>query len=47
MYKEEKKTVLITGSTGDIGKRVAVALAHNDIRLILHYHKNEKLAKEM
>lgn len=47
MYKEEKKTVLITGSTGDIGKRVAVALAHNDIRLILHYHKNEKMAKEM
>lgn len=32
---------LITGSTGELGKAIAVALAENGYDLILHYHTDE------
>ena len=32
---------LITGSTSDIGKSIALTLAENGYDIILHYHKDE------
>jgi 3-oxoacyl-[acyl-carrier protein] reductase len=40
--KTEERTVLITGSTGEIGREIAVSLAKKGFNLILHYNTNEK-----
>lgn len=42
-----KKFVLITGSSGEIGREIAVRLAEEGFSLYLHYHKNERAIREM
>lgn len=41
-----KKTVLITGASGDIGIVIAGTLAAEGYQLILHYHKNLKAIEQ-
>lgn len=41
------KTVLITGSTSDIGKSIAKAFASHNYDVVLHYHNNEAKAKSI
>ncbi len=42
--KTEEHTVLITGSTGEIGREIAVSLARKGFNLILHYNTNKEKA---
>lgn len=37
-----RKTVLVTGASGGIGRAIAIALATSGITPILHYHTNER-----
>lgn len=41
------KTVLITGSTSEIGIAIAKILAKNNINLILHYHTKEDIVNDL
>ena len=40
----DKKVVLLTGSTGGLGTRISEGLASKDYRIALHYHTNEQQA---
>lgn len=42
-----KKTALITGATGGIGKEITLALWKNGYDVIINYNNNEKQAKEL
>ncbi len=42
-----KKTVLITGASGDIGKEIAKLFIENDYRVIGTYYKNHKSIKNL
>ena len=41
-----EKHALITGSSRDIGRGIALALADSRVRVAIHYYKNEAAAKE-
>jgi len=43
----EGKTALVTGGARGIGKAIAEILACNSARVIVHYNKSERQAKEM
>ncbi|MBO5505329.1 MAG: SDR family oxidoreductase [Clostridia bacterium] len=45
--KALKKTALITGATGGIGREITLALWKNGYEVIINYNKNEKMAKEL
>ena len=45
--KALKKTALITGATGGIGREITLALWKNGYKVIINYDKNEKMAKEL
>lgn len=45
--KSIKKVVLVVGGTGGIGKAVCLQLANDGFDVAIHYHNNEKLAKEL
>ncbi len=42
-----KKTALITGATGGIGREITLCLWENGYEVILNYNKNEEMAKEL
>lgn len=42
-----KKVVMITGASGDIGQTLAKKFASENCDLILHYNKNEKIIDEL
>lgn len=42
-----EKRVLITGSSRGIGKETALYLAKNGFNIVLHCHKNTKMAQEV
>ena len=41
------KTALITGAAKRIGRAMALALAHNGVRIIVHYDRSEQEAKAL
>ena len=43
----EGKIALITGATGAIGRAIATKYLENGAHLAMHYHSNEKKAKEL
>lgn len=51
MYSEKikikEKTALIVGGTGGIGRAACIQLAKDGFNIIVHYHKNKKLADEI
>lgn len=42
-----KKTALITGATGGIGREITLCLWEKGYEVILNYNKNEEMAKEL
>ena len=42
-----KKTVLVTGASGEIGKEIAKAFAKEGYKVAIHYNSNEKAANEL
>ncbi len=42
-----RRTALVTGASRGIGKSTAYQLAQRDIRVAVHYHKNEELAQKV
>lgn len=44
---KDKKTALVIGGTGGIGKAACIQLAKDGFNVIIHYNKNENLAKEV
>ena len=42
-----RRTVLITGATGGIGRAIAYELAKNDHDIVLNYHNHEQEAKKI
>ena len=42
-----KKTALITGATGGIGREITLCLWENGYEVILNYNKNDEMAKEL
>ena len=42
-----KKTALITGATGGIGREITLCLWKNGFDVVIHYNKDEKTAKEL
>ena len=44
--EKKLKTVLVIGSTGGIGKAVCLQLAKDGYQVVLHYHKNDRIAKQ-
>ena len=42
-----KPVVVVTGGSGGIGEAIVRSFAQNGYRTVLHYHKNEKKAREI
>ncbi len=42
-----KKTALVVGGTGGIGRAACIQLAEDGFNLIIHYHRNVELAKKL
>lgn len=42
-----KKTVLVTGASGEIGREIAKAFAKEGYKVAIHYNNNEKAASEL
>ena len=42
-----KKTVLVTGASGEIGREIAKAFAKEGYKVAIHYNNNEKAANEL
>lgn len=44
---EAKKTALVTGATGDIGRAIVAALTEAGWQVLAHYHANQKAADDL